>query len=103
MNDSDKKLSLSRLADTVTAQLAPVRRYSLLVFLVIVAALYGFVVFRINTLSTAEPSTDAVDSQVKAAKVPHIDPKIVEQLQSLQDHSVSVQTLFDQARSNPFQ
>jgi hypothetical protein len=103
MNDPDKKLSLANLIEVVNSHLAPARRYSFLIFLVIVASLYGFLVLRINTLSAAAPSSDAVDSQVKAANVPHIDPKVVRQLKSLQDHSVSVQTLFDEARSNPFQ
>ena len=77
--------------------------YSLLAFLVFVALLYGFVFLRINNLSSAQPTADAVSSQVKAAQLPHIDQTVVNQLQSLQDNSVSVQALFNQARSNPFQ
>lgn len=79
------------------------RPYRLLAFLLFVALLYGFVLLRINSLSNLQPSEDAVSSQVKAAKLPHIDQSVVNQLQSLQNNSVSVQALFDQARSNPFQ
>ena len=102
MNDPDKKFNLSSFLETVNAKLNPLRRYSVVIFLVVVACLYGFVMFRINTLSSAEPSEEAVDSQVQASHVPHIDPKVVKQLQSLQDHSVNVKALFDEARSNPF-
>lgn len=80
-----------------------VKPYALLIFLLFVASLYGFVLFRINSLNNAQPSADAVSSQVKAAKLPHIDQATISQLQSLQDHSVSVQALFSQARNNPFQ
>jgi hypothetical protein len=79
------------------------RPYSLLAFLLFIALLYSFVLLRINNLSSLQPSQDAVSSQVKAAKLPHIDQSVVTQLQSLQNNSVSVQALFNQARSNPFQ
>ena len=79
------------------------RRYSFVSFIILVAALYGFLVLRINSLAGMQPSPDAVNSQVQAAHIPRIDPKVVQQLQSLQDNSVSVQTLFNDARSNPFQ
>jgi hypothetical protein len=79
------------------------RRYSLLIFLVFVGLIYGFVLFRIHSLSTAQPSETAVSSQVKAARIPRIDQSVVRQLQTLQDNSVSVQALVNQARSNPFQ
>lgn len=89
--------------DKLTAVLGKVRRYSLMVFLVFVGLIYGFVLFRIHSLATIQPSSDAVSSQVKAARIPHIDQSVVHQIQSLQDNSVSVQTLFNQARNNPFQ
>jgi len=91
------------LVEKGVAILQRVRRYSLLLFLAFVIVVYGFVLLRINNLSNAQPSEDAINSQVKAASIPHIDPDIVEQLQSLQDNSVSVKTLFNQARKNPFQ
>jgi hypothetical protein len=90
------------IIEKASALLQQLRRYSFLLFLVFVVLLYGFVVLRINNLSNAQPSDEAVSSQVQAAQVPHIDQSVVQQLQSLQDNSVSVQTLFNQARSNPF-
>ncbi len=77
--------------------------YRFFIFLIFVALLYGFVLLQINNLSGAEPSSEAVSSQVQAAQIPHIDQSVIQQLQSLQNNSVSVQALFNQARSNPFQ
>jgi hypothetical protein len=99
----DLKVSLGTSLEKLSGLLKTLRRYAILLFLVFVAGLYGFVVLRVDTLNSAQPSADAVSSQVKAARVPHIDQSVVQQLQSLQDNSVSVQTLFDQARNNPFQ
>jgi hypothetical protein len=64
--------------------------------------LYGFLLLRISDLANMQPSQDSVTSQVKAARLPHIDPAVVKQLHSLQDNSVNVQSLFDQVRNNPF-
>lgn len=78
-------------------------RYSLVGFIAVVVIAYGFVLFRISSLGQLEPTDEAITSQVKADQVPHIDEAVVKQLESLEDNSVSVQTLFDEARSNPFQ
>ena len=89
------------------SQLAPIvaffTRYLVLWFVLLLAAVYGFVLYNIQASVTAEPSQDSIDAKVQSTSTPHVDSKVVQQMQSLQDHSVNVQTLFDQARSNPFQ
>ncbi|HEY5442403.1 MAG TPA: hypothetical protein VIJ68_02610 [Candidatus Saccharimonadales bacterium] len=100
---SKSKPSRAKLSPKLLGDLEKLRRYNVVFFLVFVAILYAFVLLRINSLNTAQPSSDAVTSQVQAANVPHIDQTVVHQIQSLQDNSVSVQSLFDQARDNPFQ
>jgi hypothetical protein len=96
-------ISLRTLPAKVSPFVAKLKSYGLFVFLVFVAAVYGFVLLRINSLSHVQPTEQAVTSQVQASRVPHIDAAVVKQLESLQDNSVSVQALFDEARSNPFQ
>ena len=103
MSDKKQKLDLRAQLDKLMDVLLVLKRYSFLIFLVFVAAVYGFVLYRVNTLNNAQPSDDAVSSQVKAAQIPHIDQSVVNQLKSLQDNSVSVKALFNQSRSNPFQ
>jgi len=97
-----KKVTPKQLLNNVSQALKKVKPYSLLIFLVFVVALYGIVFLKINQLTNAQPSSDAVSSQVKAAKLTRIDPAVLDKLQSLQDNSVSVQSLFEQARNNPF-
>ncbi|HVV25680.1 MAG TPA: hypothetical protein VHC21_01440 [Candidatus Saccharimonadales bacterium] len=100
---NQEKAQLQKLLDRA-AKLRPVaKRYALPAFIVFVLLVYGVVLLRINSLNNQEPTTDQVTSQVKAARIPHIDQSVVQQLQSLQDNSVSVQALFNQARNNPFQ
>src|SRR5580700_462377 len=76
-----------------------VSRYAIILFLLLLAAVYGFVLLQISSLSNAEPSSSAVSSQAQTVAIPHIDPTVVQQIQNLQDNSVSVQALFNQART----
>jgi len=87
----------------VEAVLRQIGRYRVLIFLLIVVGIYGFVLFQINTLNNIQPTQDEINGQSNPIRTAHIDKKVVNQLQSLQDNSVNVKTLFDQARSNPFQ
>lgn len=97
------KASLKDLADKVLAKLSVLKRYRVMIFVLFVVLVYGFVVYRINTLSGVEPSQTDISAQSDPIRTAHVDKSVITQLQSLQDNSVSVKALFDQARSNPFQ
>ena len=101
--NQDKKFNLATVKEAVLGVLVKVQRYSLLLFVVFVGVLYAIIMLQINSLSNAQPSTSDIEKQVSAAKVPRIDPTVLTQLKSLQDNSVNVQALFNQARDNPFQ
>jgi hypothetical protein len=77
--------------------------YKAFVFFIVLAVVYGFIIWRINTLSNVEPSQSDVSQSSQTTAQPHIDPTVVQKIQNLQDNSVNVQSLFDQARQNPFQ
>ena len=100
---NSKKPDMKSLRAQASLELEKARRFSAVGFIVLVALLYGFVLLRISSLSNAQPSEDSISGQVKAARVPHIDQSVVDQLESLHDNSVSVQALFNEARNNPFQ
>jgi hypothetical protein len=69
--------------------------------IIVVLLLYVFVVLKINTLASAEPSAD--QKNVVTASVPKIDSKVINQIQSLENNNTQVHSLFEQARNNPFQ
>jgi hypothetical protein len=71
-------------------------------FLLLVVLVYGFVIWRVNVLSTAQPSQSAIASQTTLPK-PHIDETTINKIKQLQDNSVNVQALFNKTRQNPFQ
>jgi hypothetical protein len=70
-------------------------------FLLLVALVYGFVIFRISALQNAQPSLSSTDSKLQAST--NIDQATISKIKQLQDNSVNVQALFNQARQNPFQ
>jgi len=78
-------------------------KYMGIMFFVLVALVYGFIILRINSLSNIQPSDSDVSAQsTKINTIPKVDPTVVQQLQSLKDNSVNVQALFEQARNTPF-
>jgi len=79
------------------------RGYVGVMFFVLFALVYAYVVVQINTLSNPTVDSSAVAAGSKTSPVPRIDDNAIKQLQSLKDNSVNVQALFEQGRSDPFQ
>ncbi len=78
-------------------------KYRNFIFFLLLTSLYGYIVWRINVLTTAPPSTADVANAQQNVQLPRIPESTVQKLQGLQDNSVRVQTLFNAARQNPFQ
>lgn len=72
-------------------------------FIFTVMVLYIFVMWRVDVLVKAEPDQAQIDSQVSSTSSPKIDQTTVDKIRQLQDNSVNVKALFDDARKNPFQ
>jgi cell division protein FtsB len=78
-------------------------RIKKILFVLLVVVAYIFIMWRINILSIAQPSRKSVASHQTTEALPQIDPATVNKIKQLQNDSVSVQALFNQARQNPFQ
>jgi hypothetical protein len=65
--------------------------------------LYGFLVFQIGTLASKEPDESSVTEQLNAVKRLKIDQATIDKINQLQDQNVTVQSIFKDARDNPFQ
>lgn len=73
-----------------------------ILFIVLVAAIYGYVGWRFAALSN--PSSNSVQTpQSLQPTISGIDQPVIDQINQLQNNSVSVQSLFNQARNNPFE
>ncbi|HSH18723.1 MAG TPA: hypothetical protein VK978_05065 [Candidatus Saccharimonadales bacterium] len=96
------KTSLHTSKDQLTHYVQLLRRYTPLLFLLFLVSIYGFLCWRILSLSGTQPDPAAVSAELKTVGVPKVDEEVVRKMEQLKDNSVSVQTLFDEARSNPF-
>lgn len=92
-------INFKNLPEMLANGLKRLSKHAAILFIVFIAAAYGFVLYRISTLSAVEPSDQAVAAQTKT---PHINKDVVDQLKQLNDNSVTVRTLFNDARNNPF-
>lgn len=93
-------------AREITAKIVPLlkglTKYLVFIFIMIVVIVYGYLVFHINTLASQEPGDDAVAERLKTVQRPRIDEDTLKKIQQLEDQNIQVQTLFQQARDNPF-
>lgn len=78
-------------------------KHALFVAILVVLLVYVLVVWRINQLANAEPSTDAETTALAASDIPKIDINTIRQIQNLEQTNTQVKSLFEQARNNPFQ
>ena len=95
-------MNTQSLRNRLQQTLQPVLRMRLMLFILLLLALYGFIAWRISTLAAAEPDAAAVASKSSSTSKPNVDPTIVEKVEKLEDSSVNVQSLFNDARKNPF-
>jgi len=95
----DPKALLSRVTDWFRG----LGQYAVLLFILLLATVYGFVLLRVNVLNNAQPNEQAISEELKSLPTLHIDESVAKQLLTLRDNSVNVRSLFDNARGNPFQ
>jgi hypothetical protein len=79
-----------------------IKKDSVGIFLVIVAIVFGFLIWRIGSLAGAEPSQDALDEKLLKVVRPRIDEDSISKIESLRDQNIDIQSYFVD-RSNPFQ
>lgn len=90
----------------LTSKLLPIierlKHSTNLVFFLVVALVLGYLLLQINLLSSSEPSSDEVTTKLLEIKRPRVDEKTVKILNDLEDNNTQVQSIFQQARENPF-
>lgn len=91
---------------SITAKIIPaisfLKRYVLIIFFVVLCGIYGFLTYRINSLTQADPDPEAVSEQLKMVPRPRVDQAAIDKMKQLEEENVEVQALFQDARNNPF-
>jgi hypothetical protein len=93
--------------DKITDKLEDLKDYAvkhiIVICIIVTVSLFSFMVIRIYLLSTAEPTQAQIDDKLNSYKVVKLDPQVVALFRSLQDENISIESLFDNGRTNPFQ
>lgn len=102
MKNSNITLSADSLKTAFDRAAHGLNTYRVFLFFLLIAGLYGFIVWRINVLAVASPTDEDVKTAQQQNQSFKIDESVVQKMLTLKDNSQSVQTLFESARNNPF-
>jgi hypothetical protein len=96
-------MNIDKLTDKLESIKNAIVKHAVVLGIIVVVGLFGFMVVRIYLLSTAEPTQAQIDDKLNSYKVVRLDPQIVALFRSLEDQNISIESLFDNGRTNPFQ
>lgn len=99
---NSKKLDIKQ----IVAKLKRLRKllFVHLPFVITIAVLlvYLVLIWNIKNLIVAEPAQQAEQQALAEAQIPKIDQRAINKIQSLENNSPAIRSLFDEARNNPF-
>jgi hypothetical protein len=80
-----------------------IARYAVIIFIVCVGLVFSFLTLRIASYSNQEPSDDQIEERLSTAQTVKLNNEAVQKIQELQDRNISLESLFDNGRNNPFE
>lgn len=95
-------LDPKQLIQSFLKTLRKLQKYLLIASFVLVLGLYGFLILQISNASQSEPNQDEITLQLSKVKRLRVDQESIDKIKQLQDQNVIVQSLFEEARKNPF-
>ena len=97
------KLETAALLAKANVLIAFVKRYGVFLFIVVFLSLYVFLVQRIGQLINSEvPMQATSESATKTISRLKVDKDSAEHMKQLESQNVEIQSLFNEARQNPF-
>ena len=97
------KMNNQQLAEKLASILALSKKYATFSFVIVFLCIYVFLVQQIGKLINSEASPQAVtETSTQPISRLKVDKAAVEQMEQLESQNVQVQTLFNEARENPF-
>jgi Na+-transporting methylmalonyl-CoA/oxaloacetate decarboxylase gamma subunit len=97
------KLDTQALTKQLIETIAKLQKYSVFSFIIVFLGIYVFLVYHIGQLINSEAPPQAVtETSTKPISRLQFDKDAVKQMQDLESQNIEVQSLFNQARENPF-
>lgn len=82
--------------------LSKLSRYVAILFTLLVLALYGYLILHVSSLTQAEIDQTEVLERLQATRRTEVDQRAVDRILLLQDQNVQIESIFEEARENPF-
>ncbi len=100
-------MNLNLNSPTIKNQIVPIKnfvyRYSLILFILFVVVVLGFMTIRISYYSNLEPNEFQIEEKQTLLKPVKLDDNAVSKVNELQEKNITIESLFDNGRANPFQ
>lgn len=77
-------------------------RHAVFLVIMLILVVYLLTVWKIGKLATAEPSIEDQTKADSAGRLLRVDESAIKQIQELEHRNANIQSLFNEARSNPF-
>lgn len=90
------------LTEQLQQLLVSLRAHLIVLSVILFAGLCAYLLLLTATLLQAEPEAAAISEQANAVSSPKVSQEIVQTINSLEDRNVQIQTIFEEARDNPF-
>ncbi|SRR5690554_4946691 len=96
------KLDKAYLLDKIALLAVFIKRFRFILVFVAFSVMYAYVLMQVNAISSRVPSEKQITDKTTAAPRTKIDPEMAKQITSLEEESIDIKTLFNEARKNPF-
>lgn len=77
-------------------------KHAAFLVIMLILTVYLLTVWKIGKLATADPSIEEQTAADSAGKLLRVDEKAIKQIQDLEHRNANIQSLFNDARNNPF-
>lgn len=77
-------------------------KHAAFLVIMLILTIYLLTVWKIGKLATAEPSIEELTKADNNGKLIRVDEKAIKQIQDLEQRNSNIQSLFNEARKNPF-
>lgn len=98
-----KNIDIKQFTKVLRSTLEKILHYAGFLFVITILLIYAFLILRISVLS--DPNTAGVGAaeQMNTVKRLKVDQSSIDSIEQLEDQNIGVQSLFEEARDNPFQ
>jgi len=97
------KLDLTNILTKLRPIKTFIAHFAVVIFIVSVAAIFGYMTLKIAHYSNVEPSDIQVQDTKDSLKAFKLDDTAVQKIKQLQDQKINIESLFDNGRANPFE